>query len=241
MLDTHAGTGLYDLSGMEAQKTGEHHSGICKLFGSRMQSELLTEYVRQIVAFNSNDSLRFYPGSPSIAAAMVRPQDRGVFCELHEDDAATLRRTLHGRSNVAVHNRDGYEAIGAFLPPREKRALVLIDPPFEAPTELLDAAAALRKAHARLPQAVLALWYPIKERPALWRFQEEMIASEIRRQLVIEFLTRDEGDSRFLNGSGMLLINPPYGLDSELRPALEELRDCLAPNGKVVIQIQVGE
>ncbi len=242
VLDTHAGTGLYDLSATEPGKTREFEDGIGKLFPAAASSPLLARYLRQVHAYNPNGALTFYPGSPLLIASILRPQDRAAFCELHAQDAATLRRTLRPYSNAAAHRRDGYEAIGALLPAREKRGLVLIDPPFEAGTELRDAAKALRLAHNRFPQATLAFWYPVKERPALWRFEEEMIASGIRNQLTIEFMVRDEGDSRNLNGSGMLLVDPPWQVEEELRLALDELKELAVPQtGKVAFKMLAGE
>ncbi len=241
ILDTHAGTGLYDLGGGESGKTGEFRGGIERLRGFRFASPVLNEYLAAVESVNQGDSLRFYPGSPLLAAAALRQQDRSIACELHEQDYPSLRRTLKPYANAAAHHRDGYESMRAFLPPAEKRGLVLIDPPFETATELADAGAALIKAHARFANGIYALWYPIKERPALWRFQEDMIASGIRNQIAIEFLTQDERDSRLLNGSGMLIINPPYRLQDDLKPALEELRAILAPAGKVTIAMLADE
>ena len=235
-LDTHAGTGLYDTASPESTKTNEFQAGIARLHGVTFVNPLLAQYRTLIRNCNQEASLRFYPGSPLIIGQMLRAQDRGVACELHEEDFAALRRALKSYPRITAHHRNGYEAMGAFLPPAERRGLILIDPPFENPEELTATSAALRKAHDRFAQGIYALWYPVKERPALWRFHEDMIASGIGRQLTIEFLTNDEKDSRTLNGSGMLIINPPYQLETDLKPALDEVQILLAPFGRVIFK-----
>jgi 23S rRNA (adenine2030-N6)-methyltransferase len=235
-LDSHAGVGIYDLGSAAALKTGEFRSGIERLSTAALASPLLIAYRDAVKAINDPGSFRYYPGSPVLIAQALRPQDRGIACELHKDDFPELRRAIKAFSTMAAHHRSGYEAMGAFLPPAEKRGLVLIDPPYENPDELSATAAAIRKAHTRFGNGVYALWYPIKERPAVWRFHEDMIASGIKDQITIEFLTHDEGDSRRLNGSGLLIINPPYRFETDLKTALEELRVIMAPAGKVIIK-----
>ena len=223
VLDTHAGTGIYDLTGTEAGKTGEYHSGIGRLYEQAVDSAILREYLAQVAALNGDGPLTLYPGSPRLIAGQLRACDRAALCELHPEDVPLLRRALRGMGGVSVHHRDGYEAIGALLPPEQKRGLVLIDPPFEKTTELEDAATALAEAGRRFAQGTLAFWYPVKERPALWRFEEAMIATDIPSQLSVELLTGDEGDARHLSGSGMFLINPPWQLEETLGAALDEL------------------
>lgn len=222
VLDTHAGIGAYDLHDERAAKTGEAKEGILKLLDAARLAELHSYYAvlqKLNPAWNgqSSSGFRYYPGSPLLAQHLLRPQDRLIACELHAEDSAELKRQLFPFKQAQVHHRDGYAALGAFLPPAEKRGLVLIDPPFEAPDEFTRLAEAVKSAHARWPQGLFMLWYPIKERPAIWRFHEQLIASGIPKILAAEFVYREETDHARLNGSGLILVNPPWQMDEKLK------------------------
>ena len=143
VLDTHAGIGRYDLSAGPAEKTGEWRDGIAKILAAR--PEALADYLALV------EQLGLYPGSPALAAALLRPGDRLIACELHPEDAATLKQNFRGSPGVAVHERDGYEALRAFLPPPERRGLVLIDPPFERPDEFAALEKNLRRRLRKIP------------------------------------------------------------------------------------------
>ncbi len=237
LLDTHAGIGLYDLAGAEAAKTGEAAQGIGSLLPKKPATALLRDYLGQVQA--SRHGLGdAYPGSPLIALGRLRPQDRAVFCELHPDDHAALKRTLKPFRAAAVHSRDGYEMIGACLPPPERRGLILVDPPFEKPDEFDRALQAIAAGRRRFPGGVFALWYPIKDRAAVWTVYEAAIALFRGSTLAIELMTGAETDGPGatglrLNGSGMLLVNPPYGIEGDLSPPLRELQALIAPSGTV--------
>ena len=140
---------------------------------------------------------------------------------------------MAGAAGMSIHHRNGYEAIGAFLPPPEGRGLVFIDPPFEAPDEFATAKSLLQKGCARFPQATWAFWYPIKERAAIWRFHEDMTSTGIKDQLAIDFTTGLETREMKLIGSGLLLINPPYRLEDTLGGSLSRLHGLLAAGGEV--------
>ncbi|HQU03172.1 MAG TPA: 23S rRNA (adenine(2030)-N(6))-methyltransferase RlmJ, partial [Acidocella sp.] len=156
VLDTHAGIGRYDLASIEAEKTGEWRAGVGRVLQARPAA--LADYMAVI------EALGMYPGSPLIAASVLREIDRLVCCELHKEDAPVLRRAMAGLPRVAVHERDGYAALKAFLPPPEKRALVLIDPSFEKPDEFVTLEQNLLAAYERFKSGVYAVWYPIKHR-----------------------------------------------------------------------------
>jgi 23S rRNA (adenine2030-N6)-methyltransferase len=232
VLDTHAGIGIYDLQDERAAKTGEAKDGILKLLGAPRIPEL-AGYYAVLKKLNldwggeSAEGFRYYPGSPLVARHLLRPQDRLVACELHEEDAEELRRQLFPYRRAQTHCRDGYEALAAFLPPAEKRGLVLIDPPFEQPDEFDRIAKALKNAHARWPQGMLMLWYPVKERPAIWRFHEALIASGIPKILMAEFVYNEETQADRLNGSGLILVNPPWRMDEKLRQLFPALHQAL--------------
>jgi 23S rRNA (adenine2030-N6)-methyltransferase len=215
VLDTHAGAGAYDLSG-EAERTGEWRQGIARLLGGAPPT-VLADYLGVV------EKLGLYPGSPSIAAALLRPGDRLIACELHPEDAASLRRRFARNPQVAVHCRDGYEALGAFLPPPERRALILIDPPYEDADEFATLAARLLSAWTKFPSGVFMAWYPIKHRAPVRNFHDALRAGPMRDVVAAEFLLRPDLDAARLNGCGLLLVNPPWRFDEEGKPILDAL------------------
>jgi len=219
VLDTHAGAGAYDLAGPEAARTGEWRTGIGRLLDD--PPEELADYVGLV------RRLGLYPGSPVLLRALLRPGDRMACCELHPEEYAALRRRFAGDGQVGVHRRDAWEALGALLPPPERRALVLIDPPYEATDEFDRLAEGLRRGHARLPSGVFAAWYPIKHRAPVRGFFAAMQASGIRDIVAAELWLRAPLDPARLNGSGLLVINPPYRFGDQARPILAALLDRL--------------
>jgi 23S rRNA (adenine2030-N6)-methyltransferase len=222
LLDTHAGIGSYDVLSEQAEKTGEWRDGIGRIFDN--PPEALADYVALV------RELGLYPGSPAIAAHLLRPADRLMACELHPEDAATLRRNMRG-TNAAVHERDGYEALNAFLPPPEKRALILIDPPFERTDEFATLAATLTAAWKKFPSGVFVVWYPIKHRAPVRAFFESLKHSPIRDVIALEFLRRPDTNPNALNGCGLLVINPPFGLEAEAAPILAACAAALGEPG----------
>lgn len=219
VLDTHAGTGRYDLTAGPAARTGEWHQGIARLLDDPPPP--LADYVGLV------RDLGLYPGSPAVARRLLRPQDRLVCCELHPDDYETLRRNYAADRQVAVHRRDAWEALGALLPPAERRGLVLIDPPYEAPDELTKLAAGLRNGVAKFPAGVFAAWYPVKHRAPVRAFHTAMQESGVRDIVAAELLLRAPLDPARLNGCGLLVINPPFGFEEEARPLLAALLERL--------------
>ena len=157
----------------------------------------------------------------------MRGEDRLLACELHEDDVRQLRQQFLDKRQAHIHHRDGYEALQAFLPFAEKRGLVLIDPPYEDSSEFDRLAQAVIDAHKRWPQGLFMLWYPIKERPAIWRFHEKLIASAIPKILCAEFIYQEETRADRLNGCGLILINPPWQMEDKLRALFAALHAAL--------------
>ncbi len=221
LLDTHAGTGIYDVHAESAEKTGEWRTGIGKIL--QTPPPALAGYVALV------QHLRLYPGSPALAAALLRAQDRLVLCELHPEDAAQLRQNMRGQANTAVHERDGYAALKAFLPPPEKRALILIDPPYERGDEFATLAENLIGAWQKFPAGVFAAWYPIKHRAPVRAFFTALQASPLRDVITLEFLRRPDINPQALNGCGLLIVNPPYGLQDTARAILDA---CITPFGE---------
>ncbi|MEO3387679.1 23S rRNA (adenine(2030)-N(6))-methyltransferase RlmJ [Mesorhizobium sp. CAU 1741] len=231
VIDTHAGTGLYDLSSVEAQKTGEWRDGIGKLLAAELPARsaaLFAPYLDAVTGFNEGDRLQQYPGSPTLARRLLRHQDRLTAIELHPADSAILKARFEGDWQVRVIELDGWLALGAHLPPKEKRGLVLVDPPFEQEGEFERLADGLIKAHKRWPGGVYALWYPIKDRGAVNMFRERLRAAGIAKVMDISFMVRAPSPEPRLDGTGMIVVNPPYVLAEELAIMLPELHRILA-------------
>jgi 23S rRNA (adenine2030-N6)-methyltransferase len=227
-LDTHAGRGLYRLEGQDALRTGEASAGVARL--RRGADPAIDRYLDAIAACRARNGADAYPGSPWLLAHALRAQDRIACCELQAEEAAALKANFAGDARVAVHRRDGYAALKALLPPkvggeRYARGLVLVDPPYEAQIAEFDAAfAALRDGLGRWPQATFALWYPIKQRRALQRAHRQAAAVPAGSALLAELLVRPDDSPLRMNGSGMLLLNPPFGLETRLPATLAALR-----------------
>jgi 23S rRNA (adenine2030-N6)-methyltransferase len=211
VLDTHAGVGRYDLLAGPAERTGEWRDGIARLLHD--PPDPLRRYVQLVAAAPAPDGTFAYPGSPLLIRTALRPDDRLACCELHPDDAAALRNLFRGDMQVGVHQRDGYEAVRALLPPKQRRGLVLIDPPYEEPGEFERVAAALREGAARFGYAIYAAWYPIKHRSPVTEFHESIGLSGLRDVVAAEFWLRAPVDPAVLNGCGVLVRNPPYGFE----------------------------
>lgn len=228
VLDTHAGEGLYDLFDPRAAQTNEAAVGARRLWEKREKaSPELEPYLSALKSLNEGRDLKLYPGSPVLARRSMRQQDRLVVCELHPEDAQNLKRTMRDEAGVEVHSRDGYEAVKAFLPFKEKRGLVFIDPPFEVAGEIDRLVAAARVVHERMAGAVVAIWYPIKERPAIWRFHEALIAAGLPKLLAAEFLYRPEVRHDRLNGSGLIVMNAPWKIEEDLARLFTALHETL--------------
>ena len=236
VLDTHAGRGRYDLSNEAAGRTGEAVEGIARLWGLHGLPGAVARLLWTVAEENDAAgappgpprALRHYPGSPRIALAALRPQDRLAACELHPEEADALKALLALDTRAAVHARDGYEAVRALLPPKEKRGLVLIDPPYEAQeAEYPRILEAVGTALSRWPTGGVAVWYPIKQRRSLHGFFRRANALAPRGLLCAELLVRPDDSPLRLNGSGMLLFHPPWKLDETLAPALPVLARLL--------------
>ena len=222
VLDTHAGRGLYDLSAEEAQRTGEAAQGALRLQG--ITEGPLGPFVAALAAQGFPAR---YPGSPALIRAALRPQDRLVCCELHPEDHAALRAFFARDRQVAVHRRDAYEAIRALTPFPERRGLVLMDPPFEQEAEFARLAAAIAELQRRFRAGVIAAWYPVKHRAPVRDFHDALRAAEVRDAIAAELWLREPTDPRRLNGSGLLVVNPPFGFEAAARDTLAALLAAL--------------
>lgn len=238
-LDTHAGRGGYDLRGEDATRGGEWREGIARLAGRPLRSADLVRYAQATHAADAPPTR--YPGSPLLALGALRADDRAVLIEQQPAEAQALKQATQGRRNVAVICGDGYAALKSHLPPRENRGLVLIDPPYEADTEFADAERALRFGLTRWPNGVFALWYPIKAGAQSQRLNAMLQASGLRKLLRLELTVRPADSPIGLNGSGLVIANPPWKFDSEMRDTLDELHTALGDQGAARVEWLVGE
>jgi len=226
VLDTHAGAGRYSLASDEALKTGEFRDGVMRLNGVERLPTLLHVYLNLVRPTNGTPT---YPGSPLIAAQLLREHDRLLLCEVQDEETASLRQLFARDARVAVHQRDGYQAMAALLPPKEKRGLVLIDPPYEAQEqEFRIIEDALASAFKRWPTGIYAVWYPIKMRQSVLPFHRWLKGSGMRKVLIAELYVHPDNSALRLNGCGMAIVNAPYRFDQTLSELLPVLAAALA-------------
>lgn len=228
LIDTHAGCGLYDLHGNEAQRTGESTQGVVRAFVDA--NPLLDDYRAAVQAVNDGPELRLYPGSPRILAQLLRPQDSLILNEKHPEDAYALRGAMRGTA-AAVHERDAYELWLAMLPTRTPRGVVVVDPPYEQTDERARITATLAAAHRKWAHGVTAIWYPLKDRATHLRWKEKLGRLGIPKMLCVEHWLYDSDQPGIYNGAGLFFVNPPYAFIQALPPLLEALRTALAPEG----------
>jgi 23S rRNA (adenine2030-N6)-methyltransferase len=228
-LDAHAGLGAYDLDSVAAGKTGEYLAGIARVLDAPAPPLELAPYLAIIEHLNQGGPLRRYPGSPALMQAMTRPQDRVALVELHPEDASSLGAFAAGDRRISVHHTDAYAAMKALLPPPERRGLVLVDPPFELKDEFDRLRRGLRQALRRWATGCYMVWYPIKARPPVARFHQELLAEGLPKTLVAELLIRRDDDPFRLNGCGLVVINPPWPLHEAMAAVLPWLAGVLAP------------
>jgi 23S rRNA (adenine2030-N6)-methyltransferase len=231
-LDTHAGAGRYDLAHGWAQKNEEFREGIERLWERVDVSELLGPFMEAVQAENPDGKLRFYPGSPRIARRLLRAGDRMVLTELNKTDCIELQQLFARDKQVSVHLMDGYHALKAQLPPKERRGLVLVDSSFDRAGELARVVDALVTAHRRWASGVYAIWYPLMAPPAMRGFERDIVGTGVRKVLQAELAIRPEGWTLSLRGCGMLIVNPPFGFDEEARSMLDWLWRALTPAGE---------
>jgi 23S rRNA (adenine2030-N6)-methyltransferase len=236
-LDTHAGRGRYDLlaaaQGDSLARQPEHPDGIGRLWARADLPAVLEGYLALVTRFdqergNPGAAPRFYPGSPWIGRLLARPQDRLVLCERHPEEFELLDIELAREPRVSVQERDGYGALRALLPPPEKRALVLMDPPFEAADEFVRLTGAVGEGLLRLPGGVFALWYPLTERARADAFLDGLRDLKLPPTLALELTVAGDGSALKMKGCGLVVMNPPWQFDQEAGPLLAWLAGALA-------------
>jgi 23S rRNA (adenine2030-N6)-methyltransferase len=234
IIDTHAGAGRYALDSTQAAKTGEWQGGIGRLVGRHAKplpaevARLLSPYLDAVRAENAGGELSIYPGSPLIARRLMRPQDVLVANELHPEDLAQLKAAMGRDRRVKLMALDGWVALKSLLPPKERRGVILIDPPFEEEGELDRMVEGLGQAFQRFQTGVYLAWYPIKDRAAIDRFHKALANPAWPELLVVELMIRAQRVSDRLNGCGLIVANPSYALSAQLTKILPELSRRLA-------------
>lgn len=237
VLDTHAGRGAYDLESPEAGRSGEHLGGIMRVAADPDAPAALAPYLEAVWRHNPFGGLRWYPGSPSIIRDALRTGDSAKFCELHPEEREALEAAMDGDRHVATYDRDGYQAVRAFLPPSERRGLVLIDPPFEIPGEYRRLADAVGDGVRRWASGIFLIWRPVKDEGGYRDFLQRVDALGLTKTLVAELRVAPHQENK-LNGSGLFIINPPFGLAKSLAEILPYLaiRLAISPGGGWSVQ-----
>jgi 23S rRNA (adenine2030-N6)-methyltransferase len=239
VIDTHAGAGVYDLTSEEARRGGEWLTGIARLMQARFSEAvlpLMAPYLDIVRAFNPQRDLQAYPGSPLITRALLRPQDRLTACEVEPQARKRLIDALRRDTQARVVDLDGWMALPAFVPPNERRGLVLIDPPFEQKDEFERMAEGFAQAFAKWPTGSYLLWYPVKSRRAtdnLARQVAETVGAGAQpaKCLRLEFSVAPQAAEAGLISAGLLIVNPPWKLSGELKAILPELEKPLGQGG----------
>lgn len=228
LLDTHAGTGLTDLTGEEAQKTGEFHDGIMRIMADASPHAALAPYLAALARLGCiGPSPSSYPGSPLIARELARDDDRLAFCELHPEDAASLKALFRRDPQVSVHEMNGYTALKAMLPPKERRGLVLIDPPFEARDEFATLLEGLSDALERWATGTYLIWYPVKDPSVSGAFLDALERNGPAKTMMAELYIRAVDPAR-MSGCGLVIVNPPWTLKETLTDLYGWLAEKLA-------------
>ncbi|GGO87331.1 ribosomal RNA large subunit methyltransferase J [Marinobacterium nitratireducens] len=240
-LDTHAGAGGYRLGDAMAQKKAEYRDGIGRLWGDG-KIEALAPLMQVLDGLNPDGRLAYYPGSPVIAAQLLRPQDRLRLFELHPSDRELLGRNFASDRRVRVEGSDGFASLKALLPPPSRRALVLIDPPYEQKEDYQRVVRAVLEGYRRFPAMTCLIWYPVVARPRIDEMARGLCRGGIRNLWQTELGLAPDSDGYGMTSSGLFMINPPWTLAEQLREALPELVERLAPEqGRWMLEQLVGE
>jgi 23S rRNA (adenine2030-N6)-methyltransferase len=236
VLDSHAGRGFYDLQSAEAVKSGEAARGIQRLIESGIGDAALAGYFSAIHARRGKRLAR-YPGSPAFIASHLRPQDRALFVELMPAEARAAMREIESLGRVRTEIGDGYAALKAFLPPEERRGLVLIDPPYESVDELKTMLQAFTEAHRRWSSGTYLMWYPIRSATQRSLVHARFQALRVPKMLYADLAVHPDDAGVGLAGSGLMLVNPPYGADDFLKQAYEAIHGRVAGTGAGYVEV----
>ncbi|WP_392565862.1 23S rRNA (adenine(2030)-N(6))-methyltransferase RlmJ [Utexia brackfieldae] len=228
-LDTHAGAGRYLLQGEHAEKTGEYLSGINRVWQQAEIPDLLAPYMKVLGYYNRNVQLKYYPGSPLIAKQLLRDEDKLHLTELHSADYQLLRHEFLKDKRTKVLKEDGFHQLKSQLPPLQRRGIVLMDPSYELKTDYQQAVKAITEGHKRFATGMFALWYPVVSRTQTQRMINALVETGIKKILQIELAVRPDNTQKGMTASGMIVINPPWQLASQMETVLPWLHSVLVP------------
>ena len=236
VIDSHAGAGRYDLFADEPTRSGEWREGIARIWDASRgparagpELALLAPFLDAVASLNPEGTLRTYPGSPALVQSLLRAQDRLIACEFEPRAATALQATLRSDRRAKVVTIDGWTALKAYVPPKERRGLVLVDPPFEDTEEFARLSNAFAAAHRKWPTGIYLLWYPIKDRSAPDALARRLQGLGVPKVLRSELTLRPPQAGAGLIGSGLVVVNPPFRLEAELRLLLPTLAKMLGP------------
>lgn len=230
-LDTHAGAGRYQLTNAHATRTGEYLEGIARLWQQEEVPELILPYLEAVGSLNTSDELRYYPGSPLLAAKLLREQDLLMLTELHPTDFPLLRTEFSRDKRVRVCREDGFGQLKSKLPPASRRGFALIDPPYELKQDYSAVVKGIVEGYKRFATGTYAIWYPVVHRQQIKRMLKELEATGIRKILQIELAVKPDSDQLGMTASGMIVINPTWKLASQMASILPWLHKTLVPEG----------
>ncbi|MFC0117578.1 23S rRNA (adenine(2030)-N(6))-methyltransferase RlmJ [Pseudoalteromonas xiamenensis] len=226
-IDTHSGAGFFELASSDAQKTLEFEQGIGKLWHAPLSHPALVDYVELVKQFNK-EKLAFYPGSPKVAESYLRRQDKGWFFELHPQDLKRLEANTEHKKSLRVRAEDGFKGLPGLLPPSSRRAVVLMDPPYEIKKDYDTAVESIVKAYKKFDSATYMIWYPVVERERIDGMETQLKASGVRNIHLYELATSADTLERGMTASGMIVINPPWTLTKTMSEVLPELTTLLS-------------
>ncbi|HIP76563.1 MAG TPA: 23S rRNA (adenine(2030)-N(6))-methyltransferase RlmJ [Psychromonas hadalis] len=231
-LDTHSGCGAYALNSNEALKTKEFETGITQLWGRDDLPHPVQSYLEQVIEFNAQSKLCYYPGSPSIARQLMRDHDRVFLFELHKNEFLNMRENFSGDRQIKMANKDGLAGLIANMPPKERRGFVLIDPSYEIKTEYEEVVQTLEQAVKRFATGSYALWYPVIQRATINKLEKDLMITGIKNIQLFELGIKDDCTERGMTSSGMIVINPPWTLKKEMQESLPFLAKTLGVDGQ---------
>lgn len=235
-IDSHSGAGMYALADEYAQKTGEYKDGIAKLINNDDIPEALKEYIDLIKLFNTTDAgeeLALYPGSPAIAKAYTRRQDSAHLYELHPTDIELLSEFSQRWNKSHVRNSDGYQGVLSLIPPPCRRAVVLIDPPYEIKDDYIKAVSTIVKAYKKFTTGTYILWYPVVKRELIDKMESDFVKSAVKNVLQLEYCQEADSDEYGMTGTGLFVVNPPWQLAQQVESYMPYLQKYLGNSGKI--------
>jgi 23S rRNA (adenine2030-N6)-methyltransferase len=240
-IDSHSGAGMYQLKEEYAQKTGEYKNGIAKLLDRTDLPESLQDYIGEVKSINQDGELNYYPGSPGFARNFLRRQDSAHLYELHSTDIEYLTTFCERWKKARVNQSDGYKGVLGNLPPATRRAVVLIDPPYELKEDYIKAVTTIIEGYKRFSSGTYILWYPVVTRNHINGMQQQFLNSKTKNILQVEFNVMPDTDTYGMTGTGLFIVNPPWQLMEQLHEMLPYLNTTLGSKDSSYLLKQLVE